>query len=147
MAEVKTDTDQIACVSFKRSDELTPQDHFILSFLNSHSQIVTLNLVNPDGSRAEPHLTFNPCVNRLKICTQAELIKKLQMGKIRVTLDTLDKTGRKFKRIGPLGNMTPSEIMAASAESMESSILTFFPGARFDPQFSDQFLAGIRRMS
>jgi hypothetical protein len=117
----------------------------------SHGAIICLSLIGADGTACEPHLTFNPCLPGVrpgkKQYTDEEKREKLKSVKIRVTLDTYNKAGTAFKRIGPIGNITVDSIITvASSGDLERSINEFFPGARFDPPFAEQFANGVNRM-
>ncbi len=133
----------------KQQDPICPKNmrnQLLSGLVKSYRQIICLYLIDADGTYYEPHLTFNPYLLGNKSYTDEEKRIKLESAKIRVTLDSTRPGGAISKRAGTIGNMTVDGIIAASSGGLERSINTFFPGARFDPPFIEQFVRGLDRM-
>jgi len=147
-AETKISMDRFALWGSRREDiRFSEQEHLVYSLMTASSQIVCLNMEDPNGVYYEPHLTFSPCLAHSKKYTDEEKLARLQSVKIRVTLDALDKTGQVFKRVGPIGNLTLNEIFAfLTSGKLEDRINFFRPGMRFIPEFSKQWSAGLARL-
>lgn len=121
------------------------QERVLNGLVKSDTVSICFTLIGADGSEYEPLLIFNPSLSCSKYTTD-EKREKLKNKKIRVTLNKIHPNGRTVQRIGLIGNMTIAGIIVGLTESFERSINEFYPGARFEPSFSEQFTHGINHM-